>query len=243
MAQPDPAGALPSSALPIVATMPLHAITTLYGEAGLRQRLALEAARLTGPGQRSAVADALDLAAKLHQADTRQREPYLNHPLRVALRIICHYEVLNAEVACAALLHDSVEDHAGDLSLDGRGGALGILAERFGQRVADLVGAVTNPVFDPAADKHEQYRAHVAASLEANPWARVLKASDFADNGVGLIYTTGPKAATLARKYGPLVPVLADLMTRPDTPLSAAAKEHILRQLATAQRRFAALTG
>jgi hypothetical protein len=243
MTQPDRAGVLPSAALQIVGTMPLHAITALYGEAGLRARLAMEAGRLTGAGQSSNVADALELATRLHQADMRQSEPYVNHVIRVALRIICHYGVLDAEVACAALLHDSVEDHADDLSPDGRDGALGILAKRFGPRVASLVEAVTNPVWDPGADKHEQYRLHVTASLEANPWARVLKASDFTDNGTGLIYTTGPRAARLARKYAPLVPVLAGLITRADTPLSAAAKDRIIRQLGAAQRRFAAITG
>jgi hypothetical protein len=46
----------------------------------------------------------------------------------------------------------------------------------------------------------------------------VLKVSDLTDNGVGLIYTTGPRAARLARKYAPLVPVLTGLIARPDTP-------------------------
>ena len=91
-------------------------------------------------------------------------------------------------------------------------------------------------------DEATEYRAHVAASLESHPWARVLKASDFTDNGVGLIYTTGPKAAKSARKYTPLVPVLADLIARPDTPLTCQAKARILRQLDSAQQRFAAIT-
>lgn len=43
--------------------------------------------------------------------DRRQREPYLNHLLRVAIRVISHYGVRDAEVVCAALLHDAVEDH------------------------------------------------------------------------------------------------------------------------------------
>ncbi len=38
----------------------------------------------------------------------RQREPYVNHLLRVALRIICHYGVDDVEVICAAVLHDAV---------------------------------------------------------------------------------------------------------------------------------------
>ena len=71
----------------------------------------------------------------------------------------------------------------------------------------------------------------------------MIKASDFTDNGVGLIHTSGPKAARLARKYAPLVPVLADLITRPDTPLPPPVKTRILGQFVAAQERFAVLTG
>jgi (p)ppGpp synthase/HD superfamily hydrolase len=66
---------------------------------------------------------ALQLAGRLHALDHRQREPYVNHLLRVALRIICHYETRDADTICAALLHDAVEDHAYDLSPDGQPGA------------------------------------------------------------------------------------------------------------------------
>jgi hypothetical protein len=45
----------------------------------------------------------------------------------------------------------------------------------------------------------------------------------------------------LARKYAPLVPVLADLVARPDTPLAPSVKAHILGQFVTAQERFAAI--
>jgi hypothetical protein len=81
----------------------------------------------------------------------------------------------------------------------------------------------------------------VAANLEANPWARVIKASDFTDNAVGLIHTTGPKLEKLAGKYAPLVPVLRQLILRPDTPLDDDVKEHIAAQLGNAADRFAAL--
>jgi hypothetical protein len=81
----------------------------------------------------------------------------------------------------------------------------------------------------------------VAASLEACPWARVIKASDFTDNGVGLIHTTGDKLERLTGKYAPLVPVLRDLIARSDTPLSEAAKALILGQLDLAQERFTAV--
>src|ERR1022692_2495137 len=203
----------------LLAATPLHAITTLYGEAGLRQRFASEIASFP-EADRDQLERALDLAAVLHAADRRQREPYVNHLLRVAIRIITHYEVQDADVICAALLHDAVEDHAADLAGGGGpAGALAVIAAQFGDRVAELVAAVSNPAYEPGRDKHEQYREHAAASLEACPWARVIKASDFTDNGVGLIYSTGPQLGPLARKYAPLVPVLRELIGRPDTPL------------------------
>jgi HD domain len=225
----------------LLATMPLHAITATYGEAGLRERFAAEIASFPGP-QRRRLEDALTLAARLHADDRRQSEPYVNHLLRVAIRIMSHYGVRDPDVVVAALLHDSVEDHAAGLAPDGgRDSALAELGRRFGPRVAELVGAVTNPEYDPGRDRHEQYREHVAASLDASPWARVIKASDFTDNGAGLIHTTGPRVPELARKYGPLVPVLRELIARPDTPLGEPARRRILDQLDRAQERFAAI--
>jgi HD domain len=225
-----------------LAAMPLHAITARDGEAGLRERFAIEIAGLAA-ADRERLGGALDLAARLHAADRRQREPYLNHLLRVAIRIICYYHVTDPDVICAALLHDAVEDHAGELSGGaGQPAALAVLAREFGDRVADLVSAVTNPDYEPGRDRHEQYREHVLASLDANPWARIIKASDFTDNGVGLIHTSGPKVPELAAKYAPLVPVLRELIGRPDTPLSDDVKAHIISQLDLARQRFAAVT-
>jgi hypothetical protein len=103
------------------------------------------------------------------------------------------------------------------------------------------VAAVTNPVYAPGCDEHEQYREHVTASLLASPWARVIKASDFTDNAVGLIHTTGPKLSKLASKYRPLVPVLRELILRQDTPLDSDVKHVIARQLDSAEDRFAAI--
>ena len=184
---------------------------------------------------------ALRLAARLHASDRRQREPYVNHLLRVALRIMVHYSVREPAVICAGLFHDSVEDHAGDLSAAGRPGAFALLIAAYGERVAELVAAVTNPVYTSESDADGQYREHVKDSLAACPWARVIKLSDFTDNGVGLIHTTGEKALRLARKYAPLVPALADLAARPDTPLTEEVKGRILGQLRGASGRFDAI--
>jgi hypothetical protein len=78
-----------------------------------------------------------------------------------------------------------------------------VLAGRFGDRTAALVAAVTKPEWEQGRDEH------VLASLAASSWARVIKASDFPDNAVRIIHTTGPKLSRLARKYGPLVPPCA----------------------------------
>ncbi len=267
----------------LLATMPLHAITTTYGEDGLRERFAQEIA-VFAETDRKRLERALALAGRLHVADRRQREPYVNHLLRVAIRIIRYYGVRDADVVCAALLHDAVEDHPAELAAggdqraaaggrqeadgnqraagdgqraagdgqratgdgqraagDGQQAALAAVAAEFGSRVADLVAAVTNPQWRPGRPKHEQYRAHVTASLEKCPWARVIKVSDFTDNGVGLIHTTGSALDRLAGKYAPLVPVLRAMIARPDTPLGDEAKARIVRQLDLAAERFAAI--
>ena len=69
----------------------------------------------------------------------------------------------------------------------------------------------------------------------------MIKVSDFTDNAAGLIHTTGPKLRRLAGKYAPLVPVLRELIARPDTPPDADVKDQITAQLDSAAARFAAL--
>jgi hypothetical protein len=233
----------------LVRTMPLHAITELHGEAGLRRRFELEIEGLPAH-DRAVLGEALALADELHRDDRRTREPYVNHLLRSAIRVLAYYRVTDVDVVAATLLHDSVEDHAAEiigLVADGEPTdaqmrqALDVLAARFNPRVSSLVGAVTNPPSEPGVDRHEQYRAHVAESLAAEPWARVIKASDFTDNGVGLIYTTAERQTPLANKYRPLVPVLRELIARPDTPLDDEVKAHIQEQLDLAQTRFDAI--
>ena len=232
----------------ILRTMPLHAITEVYGEPGLRQRFLDEITRFPGD-HRDALTGALTLAAHLHRDDRRVREPYLNHLLRVALRIMCYYRVEDVDVLCAALLHDAVEDHPCELAgltppqphAFATEAALAEVARRFNKRVADLVRSVTNPEYEPGRDRYEQYREHVAESLDRDPWARVIKVSDFTDNGVGIIHTTGPKLESSARKYRPLVPTFRELIARPDTPLAPEAKSHIMDQLDLAEERFAAI--
>lgn len=229
-------------------TMPLHAITEVLGEQGLRDRFRLEISDLREP-DRDQLAEVLELASKLHHDQRRVREPYLNHLLRVTLRILVYYHVTDVEVLTAALLHDAVEDQPWRLAGRPEEGpppteeALAVIEQRYGPRVARLVHAVTNPDWDPLRDRNEQYRAHVEEALEYEPWARVIKVSDFTDNGVGVIHTVGPKVVQAATKYAPLVPALRELIARRDTPLSGEVKQHIYSQLDLAESRFKAILG
>ena len=231
--------------------MPIHAVTEVYGEAGLRLLFEVESEAFPDC-ERATLMRAERVASRLHAGDERVREPYVNHLLRVAIRIIRHYKVRDCEVIVAALLHDAVEDHPADLAdLAGdaeraagqRDAALAMLGRAFTPRVADLIAAVTNPDYDSERDRQEQYREHVVASLEVHPWARVIKLSDFTDNGVGIIHTTGPKVRKASAKYAPLVPQLREFALRPDTPLDDEVKAHIVRQLDLAAERFRAILG
>jgi hypothetical protein len=58
--------------------MPLHAITSVHSEPGLRERLLMEIAPFPA-ADRARAGQALALASRLHARDRRQREPYCNH--------------------------------------------------------------------------------------------------------------------------------------------------------------------
>jgi GTP pyrophosphokinase len=73
-------------------------------------------------------------AAEFHK-DQRRRsgEPYINHPVEVAL-ILAKDLHMDVDTICAALLHDTVEDTPATLE---------DLTQRFGATVAELVDGVT----------------------------------------------------------------------------------------------------
>ncbi len=224
--------------------MPLHAVTEIHGEAGLRRRLALDLHRLPGPDN-AAVAAAAAWAADLHAGQRRTREPYLNHLLRVTLRMLCHYRVTDPDVLAAGMLHDAVEDQpwavAGITATTGHGPppvehALAAITDRCNPRVARLVAAVTLP---PAQTL--PYAEQLAVSLDREPWARVIKLSDFTDNGVGIVHSVDARVPHRARKYATAVPILRELLDRPDTPLPPPVRAHIHTQLDLADQRFAAI--
>jgi hypothetical protein len=224
-----------------LAEMPLHDITLGYGYDGLARRFELEEDKLSEE-ERVLVNKAFELAMRVHAADVRKsNEPTNNHLLRVAIRIIHHYGITDPAIIAAALLHDSVEDHP-DL-VTGRDGAtkdeaLAYLSSYMGGEVADLVGAVTNPEWDPDRDKLEQYHEHVRELLSGdNHKAKIIKVSDFTDNSLGLKYLITddmdlPETVTYrANRYLPIVDDFDAAFNDDRVPISEDVREHILKQI------------
>jgi hypothetical protein len=58
----------------LLAQMPLHAITSVHGQAGLRERLLMEIDRFPA-ADRDRARDTLALACRLHAADRRSANP------------------------------------------------------------------------------------------------------------------------------------------------------------------------
>ncbi|MBR2682620.1 MAG: bifunctional (p)ppGpp synthetase/guanosine-3',5'-bis(diphosphate) 3'-pyrophosphohydrolase [Atopobiaceae bacterium] len=80
------------------------------------------------------IEDAYRFAAEAHRNQRRRSgEPYINHPVEVAIILAADLH-MDEDTICAALLHDTVEDT--DATFDD-------LRERFGPTVADLVDGVT----------------------------------------------------------------------------------------------------
>ena len=86
------------------------------------------------PEEMAKVESAYEFAARYH-ANQRRRsgEPYINHPVEVAL-ILADDLQMDEDVICAARLHDTVEDTPATLA---------DLAARYGETVAELVDGVT----------------------------------------------------------------------------------------------------
>lgn len=229
-----------------ISMVPLHVITEKYGENGLRDRFNWELERFD-VDTKPILESARDLALNLHGSDRRGREPYNNHILRGAIRIMAptHYGVDDPDIIIASLLHDSVEDHPGKLYQIGQQseadiakGALLTISNLYGNNVAKIVEAVSNPEFDKQGDWKHEYCEHVESSMMAEPKARPVKVSDFTDNGVGIVYSSPNLLTHFASKYLPLVNVFRKIIPLADTPLSDKTKDLILDQLDLAEWRF-----
>jgi guanosine-3',5'-bis(diphosphate) 3'-pyrophosphohydrolase len=126
-----------------------------------------------GPDNRIlAVLDAAHFAAYKHRNQRRKdadASPYINHPLALA-RTLAAAGMMETEVLCAALLHDTVEDTETTFTE---------LEERFGDQVASIVREVTD---DKSLNKPERKRLQVEKAASKSREAKLVKLADKISN-------------------------------------------------------------
>lgn len=115
---------------------------------------------------------AAGMAARAHQGQVRKdgRTPYAAHTFRVAMVVRDLFGCADEAALAAALLHDTIEDTAGDYD---------DLADAFGAQVADLVAALTKNMALPEEIRERDYDSRLA---QADWRARLIKLADVYDN-------------------------------------------------------------
>jgi len=179
------------------------------------------------------ISSAIDLASILHSHQTRgnrgnfDKTPYIEHPLRNAVRLL-RLKVKNQDVIVAAILHDTIEDGAQVFvkkfsetsavtgELEARAELGEYIKKSYGPKVLELVEAVSNDyVADTvkskmsAEEKNRIYLEHVKKSIKGRPEVFLVKISDLVDNGTGLhnndIPSRREKTKKQAVKYLPVI--------------------------------------
>jgi (p)ppGpp synthase/HD superfamily hydrolase len=123
------------------------------------------------------VAAAVDFALRYHGDQRRPTGvPYLEHLLEAVEVLVRGARVTDPEVLCAAVLHDVVEDTPATLDQ---------VRERFGDRVAVMVGWVTKPEPEEGADLaagKAAKAAYLSGLKDAPEDAITVKLADRASN-------------------------------------------------------------
>jgi GTP diphosphokinase / guanosine-3',5'-bis(diphosphate) 3'-diphosphatase len=116
-----------------------------------------------------AILCAASFAADKHRNQRRKdadASPYINHPLAVARLLAQEGGVSDADVLCAALLHDTIEDTATTADE---------LREVFGEHITSIVLEVSDDKSLPKAERKRRQIEH-AASLSRE--AKLVKLAD-----------------------------------------------------------------
>jgi len=117
--------------------------------------------------------EAASFAAQRHTGHKRKGsagEPYINHPIEVANLIANVGSVEDMDVLIAAILHDTVED---------TGTKKEEIAQRFGERVSEIVAEVTD---DKSLPKQERKRLQIEHAPHLSPEAKLVKLGDKISN-------------------------------------------------------------
>lgn len=129
------------------------------------------------------LAQAYHFAAARHMHQRRKGEavePYVNHLTEVAELVAQATRGTDPDIVVAAVLHDTVEDT--DVTLDE-------LKAVFGERVASLVGEVTD---DKSLPKQQRKDLQVQHAAHASRGAQIIKLADKTSN-VRALASSPPK--------------------------------------------------
>ncbi|WP_424862995.1 hypothetical protein [Streptomyces sp. MMS24-I29] len=172
------------------------------------------------------ITSAATMVSYLHRDQLRfvrgdmPKVPYIEHPLRVALRLI-RWGVRDPFLVAAALLHDVVEDCADELiTRFGRPGDSPVqcLSRLYGPVLAGYVMRVTNPAEGDVVAGAEAYQAHVTELAWSGSAAVLIKASDLKDNAGSIRHQLGhEKDACMLRMLRKYLPVVQEVATAPST--------------------------
>jgi len=168
---------------------------------------------------------AIRFAIKTHEVYQKQKRKgkdvaYIAHPLTVGLILL--KAGASEDVVIAGILHDTIEDSVPEKKV-----TRDMLAERFGENVAELVVHVTEK--DKSLPWDERKRAALAEMDSFPPEAILVKSADVIanDNEILEDYDTGGDA-TFARFSAPKEKIIAHalktieklLEKQPDSPLA-----------------------
>ena len=111
---------------------------------------------------------AFGLATKIHKSQLFNKEPYINHPLRVAMILVDELQVRDTDLICAALLHDAADASQEEM-------------QDCGDRVYSITQAGLEPRDRPDGKETtlEQYYGKLA---RASKDARYVKVADKLDS-------------------------------------------------------------
>lgn len=179
------------------------------------------------------ISTSIDIASILHAHQMRSnragfpKTPYIEHPLRNAVRLI-RLGVRDEDLIIGAVLHDTIEDGSAvfvkkylnktpGTTAENRAKLAAFIEYKYGRRVREIVESVTNPLEVKPKDgvqltipeKLAAYRAHVVPQIKKSPEAYLVKVSDFMDNAGGLYHQDKPgnegMMRKLSNKYLPLI--------------------------------------
>ncbi len=123
--------------------------------------------------------EAISFAVRRHQGQMRKDRstPYIAHPIRVMMILARNFSVQDPEVLAAAVLHDTIEDTTTDRD---------DIADRFGERVAGFVAALTKDKRLAEEEREDRYFEQIGGSPVEVQLCKLGDALDNLADSIGL---------------------------------------------------------